>query len=70
MHDQPSRIPGAVPDGGRPARRPWTEPMITRRESLPRITNGVAGSFDPGGGGKSGNAPGPARDKGSWGPEP
>lgn len=28
-------------------RRPWSEPRLERRESLPRVTNGFAGSFNP-----------------------
>ena len=32
------------------SRRPWVEPQLARRECLPRVTNGIAGSFDPDGG--------------------
>ncbi len=31
----------------RVARKPWQEPELVRRETLPRITNGFAGSFPP-----------------------
>ena len=31
-------------------RRPWIEPEFIRRQHLPRVTNGIAGSFDPNGG--------------------
>ena len=30
-------------------RRPWMEPQFIRRQRLPRVTNGIAGSFDPNG---------------------
>jgi hypothetical protein len=29
------------------ARKQWQEPELKRRETLPRVTNGFAGSFQP-----------------------
>ena len=31
----------------RPKRRRWQEPVLERRETLPRVTNGFASSFEP-----------------------
>ena len=32
---------------GEQRREVWREPELRRRESLPRVTNGFAGSFNP-----------------------
>lgn len=28
-------------------RKQWSDPVLKRRETLPRVTNGYAGSFEP-----------------------
>jgi hypothetical protein len=30
-----------------PQRKPWSEPQLKKRERLPRVTNGFAGSWQP-----------------------
>lgn len=56
-------------------RRAWSDPMLLVRQTLPRVTNGMAGSFDPDGGGGDGANGGPGEANGggktrNWSREP